>query len=162
MRIIRLQLRPLRLRASPIQLHVLVARPERLRQLRLHAPVGRDHDARGAVLLEELRHDEPCGPGADDERVDAHRRGELVDAVDRARGGLDERRFFVCEVVDFVQLVGPAARRSVQSDCQRLSCFGKSVGLGTHKTQYSANPPGERLTPIPRNFSQSRVLPLRQ
>ena len=66
--------------------------------------------------------------------------------MDGAGGGLDEGGFEVGEVVDFVYFLSGADR--VRVSLSVLQCAGGFEK--TYKTLYSANPPGDRLTPIPR------------
>ena len=83
-------------------------RPNLLRHLRLYTFVCRHHDLHRAVLLEELREDEPRGPSADDECLRANFNIDPVEAMDRAGCRLNERGFFIGNVVNFVNLAGIA------------------------------------------------------
>lgn len=104
-RVVLLQLLPLRGGVRAVELHVHVPAGELLRDVHLDALVRGDGDAVCAVELEELREDEPGRACAEHEDVDADGRGELVEPVHGAGGGLEERGFFVGEVVDFVDFV---------------------------------------------------------
>ena len=95
----------MRLWIRAIQFDVLVSGVQLFRQVHLDAFVSCHNDAVRAVELEHLGEDQSGGPGTDNERVDADSRVELVHPMYRARGRLDESRFFIREVVDLEQLV---------------------------------------------------------
>lgn len=109
-RIVLPQLLPLRVRVLPVELDVLVTRIQLLRDVHLDALVRRDDDLVRAVELEQLRENQPCGSGPEEEHVNADRRVELVQPVDRASCGLEERRLFVGEIVNLVALILWAAQ----------------------------------------------------
>jgi hypothetical protein len=104
-RVVLLQLLPLRAGVLPVELDVVVRGVQLPRDVHLDALVRGDHDAVRAVQLEQLREDEPRGAGAEQEDLDADGRVELVEAVQGTCGGLEKGRFFVGEVVDLVALL---------------------------------------------------------
>jgi hypothetical protein len=111
-RVLLLQLLPLRLGVLPVQLDILVPCLELPRDLRFDALVRRDDHPRRAVQLEQLREDEARGARAEDQRLDADAGVELVHAVNGTRGGLGERGLLVREVVDLVDLLCSAVAMS--------------------------------------------------
>lgn len=85
-----------------LEFDVFVSSVELLGDVHFDSFVRGDDEARGAVELEELREDEPGRARAEEENLDADGGRELVEAVYGAGGGFEERRFFICEVLDFV------------------------------------------------------------
>ena len=103
-----LELLPLRRRVCPIELGVLVPRVQLACQIRLDALVRGDHNLGCPVELEELREDNAGGSGADDEGLHADFDVQPVQAVDGARGGLDERGLFIGDIMDLEDLASVA------------------------------------------------------
>lgn len=104
-RVVLLQLLPLRAGVLAVELDVLVAGVELLRDVHLHTLVCGDDDAVCAVQLEQLRKNETRWARTEEEDFDADWRVELVEAVQRACGGFEKRGLLVREVVDLVALL---------------------------------------------------------
>lgn len=94
-RVIVLELLPLCFWVLPVKLDVLVASFNVLGDVHLDALVRGDDYARGAIQLEQLCENEAGGPCTEEEDLDTDGRGELVEPVDRACGGLEESRFLI-------------------------------------------------------------------
>ena len=107
-RVVLLELLPLRLRVRSVELDILVPCVQLACQFCLDALVRRDHDLGRPVELEELREDDAGGPGADDEGLHADLDVQPVQAVDGARGGLDERGLFIGDIIDLEDLASVA------------------------------------------------------
>ena len=103
-----LELLPLRRRVRPVEFDVLVPRVQLACQIRLDALVRGDHDLGRSVELEELCEDDSRRPGADDEGLHADLDVQPVQAVDGARGGLDERGLFIGDIIDLEDLASVA------------------------------------------------------
>ena len=104
-RVVLLQLLPLWARVLAVELDVLVAGVELLRDVHLDALVGGDDDAMCAVQLEQLREDETRWARTEEEDFDADWWVELVKTVKRACGGFEKCGLLVCEIVDLVALL---------------------------------------------------------
>jgi hypothetical protein len=104
-RVILLQLVPLRLWVLPIKLDVFVPCVNILRDVHLNSLVGSNNYFRCTIQLEELGEDEACGSCAEEEDFDTDLGIQLVEAVDGAGGRLEKGRLLVGEVVDFVYLL---------------------------------------------------------
>ena len=104
-RVVLLQLLPLWARVLAVELDVLVASVELLRDVHLDALVGGDDDTVCAVQLQQLREDETRWARTEEEDFDADWWVELVESVKCACSGFEKCGFLVCEVVDLVALL---------------------------------------------------------
>lgn len=102
-RVVVLQFLPLRIGALAVELDVLVTRVEVFGDVHLDALVRCNHDAGGAVELEELGQDEPSWAGPEHEHFDSDGGVELVESVDGACRRFKEGRLFIGEIVDLVE-----------------------------------------------------------
>lgn len=106
----------MRLRVLPVELDVLVRRVQTPRDLRLRSLVGSDYDARRAVELQQLGDDKPGRARTKHECFDADAGPKPVHSVDSARGGLDQSRLLVRDVMDLVHLSRAAASSRVSGE----------------------------------------------
>lgn len=103
-RVVLLQLLPLRPRVLPVELDVLVRGVQLLGDVHLDALVGRDGNAVRAVQLKQLSEDQAGRTGAEEQHVDTDWRVELIETVDGACRGLEKRGLLIGKVVDLVAL----------------------------------------------------------
>jgi hypothetical protein len=104
-RIVLLELLPLRLGLFSVQLDILVRRVELLRNVHLDALIRSDDDTRCPIQLEQLRQDQARRASAEEQHLDPNGRVELVQPMDRTRGRFQEGRFLICKIVDLVQFL---------------------------------------------------------
>jgi hypothetical protein len=86
--------------------HVHVGGVEALGQVDLEALGRGDDDVAAAVLAQHLRQHQPRRPRPEHQHRRAHLRRDLVQPVRGAAGGLEERRIYVGEVLDWEDAAG--------------------------------------------------------